>query len=133
VRRAHQHVDAHVGLVQPRVERVLDAADDLRHLELELGQARDDEVVLVVARGGHDHVGRTDTAPLEKRRLRRVPVHDDGAGLLDGLREPRLVALDDRHVVVVADEDPSQVAADVAAAGDEHVHGRIPTKVSKRA
>jgi hypothetical protein len=132
VGRADEHVDAHVGLIEPRVGGVLHASHHLRHAELELGQARDDQVVLVVA-GGRDHdVHGPDRAAFEERGLRRVAVDHGGSRLLASAVEPGFVEVDDGHLVAGAHEDAGQVAADVAPTGDEHLHPRIPRKDSKR-
>ena len=56
VRGRHREVDAPVLVEQPLVLRVVHPGDHARHRELLLGEQRDDEVVLVVAGRGDDHV-----------------------------------------------------------------------------
>ena len=117
------------GLVDPEqvevllVARVVDARDRLLDAVALLGDLGDDEVVLVVAGDGEHEVGRPgDPGALEDGDLRRVAEHRGMAELRLELGEAVAPLLDDRDLALHLDERARDVRADLAAAGDDHVH-----------
>ena len=75
VGRRHGGVHAPLLVEEPFVLRVVHAGQHARHGELLLGQQRRDEVVLVVAGGGHDDLGLGQLSLLEHPGLARVALH----------------------------------------------------------
>ena len=45
---------------------MVDSGDDARHRKLLFGEQAGDEVVLVIAGRGHQHIDFSETGPLEK-------------------------------------------------------------------
>ena len=83
----------------------------------------DDHVVLVVAGEREHDVGRSrDAGALEHEELGRVAALHLMLELLFEALEAVAALLDQRHLVAEADERPCNVGADLAAAGDDHVH-----------
>src|SRR5450756_2605732 len=119
---AHRVLDAEQvegGLV----EGVVDPGHDLGHAELELGDLRDDDVVLVVAGDGDDHVGATDAGLLEDPDLGAVAEHEGVfAEQVGDEVVARLALLDEGDLVAKLHELSRGVQADLAAADDEHEH-----------
>ena len=112
------------------VARVVDAGDDLVDQVLLARHLADQDVVLVVAGHRDHHVGALDPGPLEHPELGGVTVGDVVLELLlDGQVAPP-IALDQRHLVVLLEQLPSQVPADLARTDDDDVHGRpLPTRL----
>ena len=105
------------------VARIVDARDHLRHAVLLLRELADHHVVLVVA-GEREHDVRRprDAGALEHEELGRVAALHLMLELLLEPLEAIAALLDQRHLVAEADERPRDVGADLAAAGDDHVH-----------
>ena len=105
------------------VPRIVDAGDDLRHAVLLARELADDDVVLVVARGGDEDVRRPrDAGLLEDEELGRVArLHPVLELLLEAL-EAVAPLLDERHLVAHRDEAAHEVRADLPAADDDDVH-----------
>ncbi len=76
------HVHAPAAVEEPAVARVAAGGDDLLDLELVLGQQGRHQVVLVVAGGGHEHVGAVRPGLEQHVRLVAVAVHDADAELV---------------------------------------------------
>ena len=105
------------------VARVVDAGDRALDAVAVARDLADDDVVLVVAGDRHDEARATHAAALEDVQLGRVAVLHD---VLELLLE-RVVAigtlLDHRHLVPHREQVLGEVAADLAAARDQDVHG----------
>ena len=114
-----------------RLRGLLTRATIRSHAVLLLGHLADQDVVLVVAGDGDDQVSPLDAGPLEHPQLGRVPVLDGVLELLLDHPEARVIGLDQRHLVVPGDQLAGQVPADLARAGDDHVH-RAPGLPSGR-
>ena len=97
-----------------------------------LGHLADEDVVLVVA-GDRDHeVGALDAGALEHPQLGRIAVLD---GVLELFLDGQVASargLDQRDLVVLADQLAGQVAPDLAGAGDDRVHAYSSTGASAR-
>ena len=127
VGRDPEHVEVRL------VARVVDARDHLRDAVLLLRELADDEVVLVVA-GDREHEvgGALDPGRLEDVELGRVAVVDVEVELL---LEPAVAVealLDQRHLVVRADQRARHVGADLAAARDDRRTSRRPLPGQRR-
>src|SRR3954454_11075314 len=108
------------------VPRVVDAGDDARDEVLLLRHLADEDVVLVVARDGDDEVGALDPRALEHPELGRVAVLDRVLELLLDGQVALARALDEGDLVLLGDELAGEVPADLAGAGDDHVHAVTP-------
>src|SRR5439155_15592575 len=105
------------------VPRVVDAGNHLRYPVLVARELADDDVVLVIARCGHDEVGWTLHAGLlQHEELGRITVQDLMLELLLELRVAVAALLDQRHLVPEPDEAAREVRADLPTACHEHVH-----------
>src|SRR5204863_2413981 len=104
------------------VAGVVAAGDDALAEVLLLGDLADEDVVLVIARDGHDEVRALDPGPLVHPRLRAVAVLDGVLELLLDAQVGAAVLLDERDLLPVADELAGEVEPDLAAADDDHVH-----------
>src|SRR4051794_33970887 len=120
VRRADRGLDAE-QLEVVEVAGVVDAGDDPLAEVLLLGHLADEEVVLVVARDRDHEVGALDPRALEHPQLGGVAVLDRVLELLLDGQVAAAVLLDHRHLVALVDELASEVPADLAGAGHDHV------------
>ncbi len=103
-------------------------ASTLRHGELLLGDQRGDEVVLVVARGRHDDVGRCQLRVLEHPRLARVAVDDLHTVEFGAQRLGEgAFLLDQRDAVPAFGEVRREVPTDRASAADDDAHQWPPS------
>ena len=108
------------------VPGIVHARDHLRHLVALFRDLPDDEVVLVVAGDGEDEVRRPrDARPLEHEELSGIAEQRARPELFLERLEPRTALLDERHLVAHVEERARDVGADLAAAGDDHVHRRL--------
>ena len=122
-RRGHAF-DAHFT-EDALVFRIVHASDAAGHAEHALGDFAGYEIRIVLARGGHEHIGLADARILLVARIAAVAVNDEVRpsqlhGEAIGRGEP---LLDDRHLVAALQHDASQIRPDFAAASDNDVHG----------
>src|SRR5437588_5163047 len=110
---------------------MVDAGDHARHGELLLGQEGDDEVVLVVAGGGHDYVDGLQACLVQGRDLTRVgdePLHvERGPQTGDEVR----VLLDEHDLVAGVAQVAGDVDADVPGPGDGDLHACLPSSLRR--
>ncbi|MNY42216.1 hypothetical protein D3C86_1770820 [compost metagenome] len=118
------------------VARVVDARQGAFDPVQVLGHLAEDVVVLVAARDRHHHVGPRDLGALQQLGVGGVAREDDDFfEFLDDHRADPLVALDQSHLVPLAEEGADQVQANLAAACDENEHGVMlpcPSRGSSR-
>ena len=106
------------------VAGVVDARDDLLDEVLLARHLADQHVVLVVAGHRDHHVGALDPGPLEHPQLGRVAVLDVVLELLLDGQVAVAVVLDQRHLVLLLEQLPREVPADLSCADDDDVHVR---------
>ena len=120
-RRRDGHVDAPRLAEQPLVSDVVDSRHHPRHPELGLGQQTHDEVGLVVAGGGDQHVAGLHARLLQRRQLARVGEQPVRVG--NGVWfEVAPLPFDQQDLVAVVEQLPRDGTADIARAGNPDPH-----------
>ena len=108
---------------------IVHARDHLRDAVLLLRELADDHVVLVVAgQREHDVRRARDPGALEHVELGRVAALHLVLELVLEALEAVAALLDQRHLLADAEQRARDVRADLAAAGDDHVHQTTSTR-----
>ena len=115
------HIHTPRLIKEPLVLRVVQAGDDARNRKLRFGQQRDDQVRLVVPRGGNHHVGLGHASVAQgvgRARICEHPVSvsDRGNTQLFGH------VVDQGNVVTVSEELQGNAAPDRTGSSNDDLH-----------
>src|SRR5438105_5574281 len=109
-------------LVDLITDGVVDAADDLRHVEDVLRHLCRHDVAIVAVGQGAEGIGLLDPGALEHVLVDAVAQQGIARKVVTQPRKCGSALIDDRHLVALVDQLEGQPGADPAAAHDDDLH-----------